>query len=164
MRSLSFVGVVLLIGILVCAPWGIAVAGDDAVSGDEVMCVPMGVITLQPPDSVEAKRAAVAFPHDTHLSLACNNCHHTWDGTAPITGCRTSGCHDLDALPRKADSKAADKTLAFRYYKSAYHGQCIGCHKTMKLEIKEMSKTLADIDGKLPSTGPTGCIGCHPKE
>lgn len=158
MRSLSFVGVVLLIGIVACASWGIAVAEEAE------MCVPMGMITLQPPDSVEAKRATVAFPHDSHLSLACNNCHHTWEGAEPITGCMTSGCHDLEALPRKEGSKAVDKDLAFRYYKNAYHGQCIGCHKTMKVEIEAMAKTLSSIDGKLPTTGPTGCIGCHPKE
>jgi hypothetical protein len=34
----------------------------------------------------------------------------------------------------------------------------------MKLEIQQMANTLASIDGKLPVTGPTGCIGCHPKE
>ena len=158
MRSLSFVGVVLLIGIVACASLGIAVAGDGE------MCVPLGIITLEPPASVEAKRAAVEFQHGRHFVLACNTCHHTWEGAEPITGCMTAGCHDLDTLPRKEDSKVIDKDQAFRYYKNAYHGQCIGCHKTMKLEIEQMAKTLASIDGKLPITGPTGCIECHPKE
>jgi hypothetical protein len=27
-----------------------------------------------------------------------------------------------------------------------------------------MAKSLAGIEGKLPVTGPVGCIGCHPKE
>ncbi|BBO84746.1 hypothetical protein DSCO28_53120 [Desulfosarcina ovata subsp. sediminis] len=158
MRSVSYVGVVLLIGIVACASLGIAVAGE------EEMCVPLGMIELQPPDSVEARRVEVAFPHGSHMGLACKNCHHTWEGAAPVTGCMTSGCHDLEALPRKADSHTVDKAQAFRYYKNAYHGQCIGCHKTMKIEIQEMANTLASIDGKLPTTGPTGCIECHPKE
>ncbi len=162
MRSQSyrvaFVGVVLLIGIVACASLGIAVAGD------EEMCVPMGVIPLEPPDSVEAKRATVEFQHSRHFVLACNTCHHTWEGDEPVTGCMTTGCHDLDTLPRKEDSKVIDKDLAFRYYKNAYHGQCIGCHKRMKLEIQKMANTLAGIDGELPATGPTGCIECHPKE
>ena len=34
----------------------------------------------------------------------------------------------------------------------------------MKQEIQHMANTLAGIDGKLPTTGPTGCIECHPKE
>jgi hypothetical protein len=34
----------------------------------------------------------------------------------------------------------------------------------MKQEIQQMAATLASIDGKLPVTGPTGCIECHPKE
>lgn len=160
MRSLSIVEVVLLIGIVACAALGTAVAGDD-----EEMCVPMGIIALEPPDSVEAKRAAVEFQHGRHFILACNTCHHTWEGAEPITGCMTAGCHDLDTLPRKEDAKAVDKEQAFRYYKNAYHGQCIGCHKSMKEEIQKMASTLlTGLDGKLPTTGPTGCIGCHPKE
>ena len=156
--GVAFFGVVLLIGLVACASLGIAVAGD------EEMCVPMGVIPLGPPDSVEAKRATVEFQHSRHFVLACNTCHHTWEGAEPVTGCMTTGCHDLDTLPRKENSKAIDKDLAFRYYKNAYHGQCIGCHKAMKLEIQEMANTLAGIDGELPTTGPTGCIECHPKE
>lgn len=158
MRSLSFVGVVWLIGMIACVWMGIAVAAD------EEMCVPMGVITLEPPKSVEAKRASVAFDHSRHFVLACNQCHHTWEGAEPVTGCMTAGCHDLDTLPRKDDSKAIDKDLAFRFYKNAYHGQCIGCHKTMQQEIQQMASTLAGIDGTLPTTGPTGCIACHPKD
>jgi len=158
MRSLSFGGVVLLIGIIACTSLGVAFAED------EEMCVPMGIITLEPPESVEAKRAAVEFQHGRHFGLACTSCHHTWDGSEPITGCMTSGCHDLDTLPRKEGSNAIDKDLAPRYYKNAYHGQCIGCHKNMKQEIEQMAKSLAGIEGKLPVTGPTGCIGCHPKD
>ena len=158
MRRLSFVGMVLLIGIVAGASLGVAVAGD------EEMCVPMGTITLEPPDTVEAKRAAVEFQHGRHFVLACNKCHHTWKGAEPIVGCMTSGCHDLATLPRKEGSKIIDKDQAFRYYKNAYHGQCIGCHKQMKQEIKQMANTLAGIEGKLPVTGPTGCIDCHPKE
>ncbi len=163
MRSQSYLGVVLLIGVIACASLGIAVAGDDATENSE-MCVPMGVIELVPPESVEAKRAPVAFDHGRHFVLACNDCHHTWKGTEPVTGCMTAGCHDLEILPRKEGSKAIDKELAFRYYKNAYHGQCIGCHKSMQLEIDQMAKTLASMDEKLPATGPTGCIECHPKD
>ncbi|MGA6926033.1 MAG: cytochrome c3 family protein [Desulfosarcina sp.] len=158
MRSLSCVGVVWLIGMIACASMGIAVAAD------EEMCVPMGVIRLEPPASVEAKRASVAFDHSRHFVLTCNQCHHTWEGAEPVTGCMTAGCHDLDTLPRKDDSKVIDKDQAFRYYKNAYHGQCIGCHKTMQQEIQQMANTLAGIDGTLPATGPTGCIACHPKD
>ena len=64
MRSLSFVGLVLLIGIVACASLGVAVAGD------EEMCVPMGIITLEPPDSVEAKRAVVDFQHGLAIGEA----------------------------------------------------------------------------------------------
>jgi hypothetical protein len=163
MRSLSFVGMVLLIGGIACVSLGIAIAGDEEVAADTEMIVPMGTITLAPPDTVESKRAAVEFPHSRHFSLACNDCHHTWEGTQPITGCMTSGCHDLDTVPKKEDSPVIDKDKAFRYYKNAYHGKCIGCHKETKLEIQEKANTIAGIEGKLPTTGPTGCIECHPK-
>jgi hypothetical protein len=156
--KVAFAGMILLIGIVACASLGVAVAEEGE------MCVPLGVITLKPPETVEPKRSAVPFKHGLHLTLACNSCHHTWEGTEPIVGCMTSGCHDLDALPKKEDSKAVDKDEAFRYYKSAYHDQCIGCHKSMKQEIEKMANSLASIDGKLPVTGPVGCVGCHPKE
>jgi hypothetical protein len=152
------VGLFLLVGIVACATWGVAVAGD------EEMCVPMGIITLNPPSTVEAKRASVEFPHGQHFALACNNCHHTWAGAEPVMGCMTSGCHDLETLPRKEGSKAIDKDQAFKYYKNSYHGMCIGCHKMMKTEIRQMANTFSSIDGKLPTTGPTSCIECHPKE
>jgi Class III cytochrome C family len=158
MRSLSFVGVVLLSGMMACA------SSVIAATGDKQMCVPMGSITLAPPQSVTAKRVPVEFPHSAHFTLACNTCHHTWKGTEPITGCRATGCHDLDTLPRKPDSKGIDKANAFRYYKNAYHGKCITCHKRMKRNIQQMATTLAGVEGKLPTTGPTGCIGCHPKK
>lgn len=158
MRSLSLVGVVLLIGLIACASFGIAVAGEDD------MCVPMGVIPLAPPDSVEAKRAVVDFPHALHFGYACSDCHHTWQAEAPIGGCMTSGCHDLDTLPRKEGSKQIDKKLSVRYYKNAYHGQCIGCHKAVKLEIEKKSNLLTAAEATLPVSGPTGCIECHPKE
>jgi hypothetical protein len=158
MRSLSFTGVVLLIGVITCATLGIAVAEQ------EQMCVPMGIIELKPPATVEAKRASVLFDHNRHFVIACNECHHTWDGTQTITGCMTSGCHDLDTLPRKEDSNKVDKALAYRYYKSAYHGQCIGCHRSMKLENEKAAKTLASMDSPAPATGPLGCIECHPKD
>ncbi|MDL2328829.1 cytochrome c3 family protein [Desulfosarcina sp. OttesenSCG-928-A07] len=127
------------------------------------MRVPLGTIELKAPSAVEAKRSAVMFDHGQHMKINCNLCHHTWEGKAPITGCMTSGCHDLAALPKKADSDTVDKALAFRYYKTAYHGQCIECHKTLQMEIEQMSKPLTAVDGIVPTTGPTGCIDCHPK-
>lgn len=160
MRSLALalVGVVLFVGMVAVTSLGIAVAGN------EEMCVPMGTITLEPPDSVEAKRSAVAFPHGKHFVLACNNCHHTWKGAEPITGCMTAGCHDLDTLPKKEDPPGIDKANAHKYFKNAYHGQCIGCHKEMKAKIEKMANTMAVADDNPTTTGPTGCVMCHPKE
>ncbi len=38
-------------------------------SEDETMVVPMGIIQLEPPEDVEAKKTSVDFPHATPLSL-----------------------------------------------------------------------------------------------
>ncbi len=158
MRSLSCMGVVLLLGVIAFSTLGVAIAEEKE------MCVPMGTISLGPPESVEAKRAAVEFQHNRHFVIACNKCHHTWNVEEPITGCMTGGCHDLDTLPKKDDSDTVDRENAHRYYKNAYHGQCIGCHKAMKMEIEKSAKTLVAMDKPVPVTGPTGCIECHPKQ
>jgi hypothetical protein len=157
MRSLTLMGVVLLIGTVVCTSSVIAAAGIKRMS------VPLGTITLTPPKSVKAQRVPVKFPHGVHFTLKCQVCHHTWKGTTPIVGCRANGCHDLDTMPRKANSNRIDEAKAIRYYKEAYHLNCIGCHKRMKIKIQQMASTHGSADGKLPTTGPTGCIGCHPK-
>jgi hypothetical protein len=158
MRSLTFRGVVLLIGTIAYASSAIAASGILRMS------VPLGTITLRPPKSVTAKRVPVKFPHGAHFSMACNVCHHTWKGTTPITGCRAAGCHDLNKMPRIAKTDRIDQANAIRYYKEAYHINCIGCHKRMKQKIQMMAITHGSGDGKLPTTGPTGCIGCHPRQ
>ena len=158
MRSLTFMGVVLLIGTIACA------SSVIAASGIKRMSVPLGTITLRPPKSVKAERVPVKFPHGVHFSMACNVCHHTWKGTTPITGCRAAGCHDLDTLPRIAKSNRIDKAKMIRYYKEAYHINCIGCHKRLKRKIQQMASAHGSVNVKLPTTGPTGCIGCHPRQ
>ncbi len=128
------------------------------------MCVPMGTITLEPPETVEAKRAVVEFPHAVHFELSCKECHHMWETSEPVQSCSTSGCHDLDALPRIGDTKKVDKEASIKYYKEAFHKSCIGCHKKDKINIKNIEARKTSIEEELPSTGPTGCKECHPKE
>lgn len=128
-------------------------------TGNDVMCIPMGNILLEPPESVEAKKASVNFPHSTHFIFDCKTCHHKWKGESQIVGCSTSGCHDLEKSPKKTK-----KDLMSKYYKTAFHKQCIGCHKKMKIKNKKMEMSYAVIKTPLPKTGPTGCVKCHPKQ
>ena len=129
-------------------------------NSDEEMIVPMGTIELPPPEGVEAKRTAVAFPHSVHFTNACQVCHHEWEGPEQIQGCMASSCHDGTESP----VKAKDKSLETSYYKKAYHDMCIGCHLEIKRSNKQLELSGRTLDGALPAAGPTGCIQCHPKE
>lgn len=135
-------------------------------SGDaEEMCIPMGTILLEPPEGVEPQRAAVDFHHSTHFGFTCQTCHHTWVETQePIVGCMTSECHNLAEPPRNPDTGKIDKKLAIRYYKTAYHQMCIGCHKEMQIQNKALEMSGRVLKENLPNAGPTSCSGCHPKE
>ena len=134
---------VMVIGI----GWGVAVEADDT------LCIPMGTITLEAMDDMDAQRSAVEFPHSIHFDFNCKACHHTWDGESEILSCATSGCHD--------QTETEDDVPSF---KAAFHGACIGCHKEIKVRNKELEKSMASLKTKLQRTGPTGCTGCHPKE
>lgn len=136
-------------------------------SSDDTMCIPMGTITLEPPEGAEAKRPPVNFPHPVHFSFNCQQCHHTWEMDAPIESCTTSGCHDGVVAPTKAQKGAPSedpKELAVSYYKTAYHRLCISCHKEMKLQNIKLETSGKVIKEKLPNTGPTSCRSCHVKE
>ena len=158
MHRLYF-GVLGIIAVLVIGSAAI-VFGES----EEKMVVPMGIITLSPPDSVEARRSDVEFPHATHFGFDCKTCHHKWEGPEVIQGCRTSGCHDVTVSPVKAGSGTIPEAESIKYYKSAYHQLCIGCHKEMKRVNKELEMSQKRLLTELPATGPTGCFECHPKE
>ncbi len=139
----------------------VGVPGLTGAETKEPMCVPMGNILLEAPKSVESKRPAVNFPHVAHFDYACKKCHHTWSGTETVVGCKTSGCHDLEAAPKPGNKAAPGSEM--KYYKSAYHGQCIGCHKSIKQKNKNIELSGAVLKAKLMKTGPTGCVECHSK-
>ena len=129
------------------------------------MCIPMGTIVLGPIDGVEAKKPPVDFHHSTHFGFTCQSCHHTWVETEkPIVGCTTSGCHDVAEAPKKSETGAIDKELAARYYKTAYHKMCIGCHKEMQIQNKALEMSGRVLKENLPNAGPTSCKGCHMEE
>jgi len=130
----------------------------------EDMCIPMGIIPLEPLEGVEARRTPVAFPHPTHFDFACQTCHHKWELIEPIVGCATTDCHDVAEAPKKAGAGPIDKDLVARYYKTAYHTLCIGCHKEMQAQNKALEMSGRVLKESLPSVGPIGCVQCHPKE
>ena len=151
----------LLVGVSLLAllSFGLVIADE---SGDD-LCIPLGMILLEPPEEVESKRAAVEFPHAIHFDYTCKSCHHTWDGESAVLSCMASGCHDLAQNPTK-EERAADPELAIRYYKEAYHSACIGCHKDIKKQNLALEKSYRSATESIQSSGPSGCTECHPKE
>ena len=138
----------------------LVVAQNKKESSDD-LCIPLGVISVKPPQSVKQNLSPVDFPHSKHFVFNCRECHHTWDLGIEVSGCMTSGCHDLIKAPEKSE-----KINAIMYYKKAFHEKCIGCHKEIKKQNLVMEKK-ASIDAKnlkIQKAGPTGCRDCHPKE
>jgi len=91
----------------------------------------------------------VQFPHDKHCSIACQECHHKWDGEGKIQSCTDSGCHDV------MDKK--DKTEKSFY--NIIHGKgsddvqtCLGCHREEAKKDKDKRKQLTSCRGS----------ACHP--
>jgi len=154
------IGIFCLILAIIFGNALVVTGSDDA----EDMCIPMGIIPLEPLDGVEARRSPVDFHHPTHFGFNCQTCHHTWTTEEPIVGCTTIGCHDVAEAPKKSETSAIDKALAVRYYKTAYHNLCIGCHKEMQVQNKALEMSGRVLKENLPNAGPTGCIQCHPKE
>jgi hypothetical protein len=151
------IGVFCLILALVCGS-AMVVTGESDI---EDMCVPMGIITLEPPDTVEDPRPAVAFNHPIHFDYNCQTCHHKWDKVSPIVGCMTTGCHDIVEAPARSERIQSDENLAVRYYKTAYHKMCITCHKEIKAQNKKLEMSGRVLTESLPNSGPTSCKGCH---
>jgi hypothetical protein len=136
---------------------------SDTEASVEDMVVPMGVIVLKPDPSIEPKRAPVEFNHGKHFKFDCRTCHHKWEGNTKITNCTTSKCHDLLKAPKKATKYLAYTEDGIKYYKYAFHENCIGCHKKIKTKQKkmEMLYKAPEIEKKIV---PTSCSECHPKE
>ena len=138
------------------------VVGQEA---ETEMVVPMGIIVIEPPESVDPKRSPVDFPHSTHFaSVDCRTCHHKWQGTEIIKGCATTDCHDVTVSPTKSGKDGSNPDQSIRYYKTGYHQMCIGCHKEIKIQNIQLETSFKELKEKLPPSGPTGCILCHPKE
>ena len=125
------------------------------------MCVPLGNITLQPPEGVESKRSPVEFPHARHFETECSVCHHKWQRTEQIKGCTTSGCHDQIKAPERSRSYLSYSDVAIKYYKYAYHKACIGCHKEIKLKNQKLAESYQVVDETIAAVGPSGCVECH---
>lgn len=153
--------------------WTIAVAvlivlgmvwGSVSAAKEDEMCVPMGKMVLEKLTK-EAKRASVTFQHPVHFGISCKECHHTWNFVEPIGSCSAAGCHDLAEAPLDEEGRPSrDPLLQIRYYKNAFHNQCVGCHQDIKQRNKALEASRRPGAARFEPTGPTGCIQCHPVE
>ena len=152
---------------VVCLILALIFGNALVVSGNgegETMCIPMGVIQLKPPESVEAKRPFVEFNHPRHFGDTCQTCHHQWEFDEPVMSCQTEGCHDGIVAPTKAEKGEDAEELKITYFKNAYHKQCITCHKELKQKNRKLELSGRVLKENLPNTGPTGCKECHVPE
>ena len=89
--------------------------------------------------------------HQTDYKIPCTECHHTytdgkntWKEGDAVQKC--DACHSEAKAPAGEQMSKEEKIQ--KYYYSAIHENCLGCHKAMKKEGKP--------------TGPTSCKECHP--
>jgi hypothetical protein len=153
----------IVIFILLIASGLAAVAEKTEVTMDAIF-VPVGRLALAPPVGVTPKRSAVAFPHSQHFGYTCKTCHHKWDGNSQVQSCTASKCHDQLSLPVKSKKTRANSLEAIRYYKYAFHQQCISCHREIRIHNKRLERSGKKIKAPLQWPGPTSCVGCHPRE
>ena len=148
---------VLMVTLFSASSWVSAKKTMDAIN------LPVGMLTVSAPRGVVPLRSSVDFPHSLHFGYTCKTCHHTWDGLTPVKSCATSGCHDQVVPPKDKEGKVASSTPEIRYFREAYHQNCITCHKRLEIKRRQLEKSGRVLKKPLPRTGPTGCIGCHPR-
>ena len=140
-----------------------AVAGETDKTMDAIY-VPVGRLVIAPPVGVTPKRSVVAFPHSSHFDYSCKTCHHRWDGNSQVQNCTASKCHDQSTPPSKNKKGLDHKLETMRYYKYAFHHQCIGCHREIKNQNETLERSMKRVEKSIQPTGPTGCADCHPRE
>ena len=135
-------------------------AGDTV----DAIILPVGTLTISAPRGIQPRRAPVPFPHSRHFDFNCKTCHHKWDGFVPVRSCAATDCHDRTTSVMQDNPQVGPNSIDVGYYKNAYHKRCIACHRRLFEEREEQAKKVTVIRETLPRTGPTGCIGCHPRD
>jgi hypothetical protein len=159
LKSVMTVAVLLIIFI---AGGPTAFCEETEVTMDAIF-VPVGRLALGPPVGVASKRTAVAFPHSRHFGYTCKTCHHKWDGNSQVQSCTASKCHDQLSFSVRYKRELDYRTEPIRYYKNAFHQQCISCHREIKIHNEKLERSKKKIKKPLQWPGPTSCVGCHPR-
>jgi len=167
MRPYSIAVILICLAILFIGFSSVSASDETKKEGEtlDTLAVPMGNITLSTLPHLESKRSSVDFPHSIHFNYTCTTCHHKWDLVSPVQSCGTSGCHDQQKPNSKATSAKPAKPWPDDkpYFQDAFHATCLGCHRTMIAERRELVKSGTPLE-KIPTPGPAGCNRCHPKD
>ena len=117
---------------------------------------PADTMTMQSKLFEKHTKGLVTFTHKKHnvdYKIPCADCHHVykdgknvWKEGDAVDKC--DACHSEAKAPKGDKSPKAEKIK--KYYYSAIHENCSGCHKALKKEGKP--------------TGPSSCKDCHPKQ
>jgi len=117
-------------------------------------------VTMHSPVFEKHKKALVTFTHKKHnvdYKIPCVDCHHVykddknvWKEGDEVQKCMY--CHSEAKAPKAEEGapKLSKAEKIKKYYYSAIHENCVGCHKALKKEAKP--------------TGPAACKECHPKQ
>ncbi|MDZ7759855.1 MAG: cytochrome c3 family protein [Desulfovermiculus sp.] len=91
--------------------------------------------------------APVLMPHEIHLSISCQACHHEWkDESSPPLKCSDDGCHDI--FGAEGDQKTAVRSAFNAYHNRSSELSCHGCH----LQRSQAGE----------ASGPVNkCLECH---
>ena len=161
MLKLKMTAIVVFIFLIV---GGLAAVAEKTEETMDAIFVPVGRLALAPPVGVTPKRSAVVFPHSRHFGYTCKTCHHKWDGNSRVQSCTASKCHDQLSLPVKSKKAMDNIPEEIRYYKYAFHQQCIGCHREIRIHNEKLERSRRKIKEPLQWPGPTSCLGCHKRE
>jgi hypothetical protein len=162
---LKFVLALLALASVVVAGSLNAIAEEKEATMDAIS-IPVGRLALGPPVGVMSKRSAVAFPHSRHFDYTCKTCHHKWDGQSEVQSCSASQCHDQLTAPPMESGMRYDDYIddSIGYFKFAFHRQCIGCHKEIEAHNAKLARSVFMLNTPPRKNGPTGCVGCHPRQ
>nr|WP_319393595.1 cytochrome c3 family protein [uncultured Desulfobacter sp.] len=129
---------------------------SEVVDSDEALSIPMGIITIEAPEGVEATRGSVGFPHGLHFQFACKACHHDWDGESEVEAC--SSCHSETEPSGGRNIKSEENVM---YYLAAYHNVCVTCHRDTAKQRRAAMAEGKTAKADLPKAAPVNCSGCH---
>lgn len=115
---------------------------SDLIEVKNTITYPRDLTFKRPPQAMKTNFAPAKFSHSGgHTSVACQTCHHAWDGVGKVDSCASPGCHD----------NFSQRYEPVSYFK-AFHSRkaensCLGCHIKINAELKAAGKPLLKISG-----------------